>query len=61
MAANVTLRRGAQSDIPFAMATERLGRVVAALVRGDVPYATGTIIHAIELRPGGVRWPATRS
>ena len=24
MAANVTLRRGAQSDIPFAMATERL-------------------------------------
>jgi 3-oxoacyl-[acyl-carrier protein] reductase len=25
---------------------EDIGRIVAALVRGDVPYATGTVIHA---------------
>jgi 3-oxoacyl-[acyl-carrier protein] reductase len=24
---------------------EDVGRVVAALLRGDVPYATGTIVH----------------
>jgi NAD(P)-dependent dehydrogenase (short-subunit alcohol dehydrogenase family) len=24
---------------------EDVGRVVAALVRGDVPYATGTVVH----------------
>jgi NAD(P)-dependent dehydrogenase (short-subunit alcohol dehydrogenase family) len=24
---------------------EDVGRVVAALVRGDLPYATGTVIH----------------
>jgi len=24
---------------------EDVGRVVAALVRGDLPYATGTVVH----------------
>jgi len=33
----VPARRWGQSD--------DVGRVVAALVRGDLPYATGTVIH----------------
>ena len=32
---------------------EDVGRVVAALVRGDVPYATGTVLHV----DGGLSLP----
>ena len=33
-----------------------VGRVVAALLRGDVPYATGSVIHV----DGGLAIPASR-
>ena len=33
---------------------EDVGRVVAALLRGDVPYATGTIVHV----DGGLTIPS---